>query len=98
MMDFNTKFIACDSILYKQRAMDEELVGENLDRSFKVPPTSEQGGTEADSKELPFNDPTAIQSNVLSNLLESLDAQDRNPGPVSNILKEMGIKAPGEIK
>lgn len=79
--------------------MDEELVGEELDRTFKVAAVSDKD-VEADGAhdELPFDDPTAIQSNVLSNLLESLDAQDGNPGPFTTILKEMGIKAPGEIE
>ena len=87
-------------VLY-QRAMDAELVGEDLDRTFKVPSTNENDDSnisEVDPMtELPFDDPTAIQSNVLSNLLESLDAQDGKPGPISTMLNEMGIKAPGEI-
>ena len=75
--------------------MDAELVGEDLDRTFKVPSTNEND--DSPMTELPFDDPTAIQSNVLSNLLESLDAQDGKPGPISTMLNEMGIKAPGEI-
>lgn len=81
--------------------MDEELFREDLDRTFKVP-TLEEGdddeGIDIKQKDIPFDDPTAIQSNVLSNLLESLEAQDGNPGPASTILKEMGVKAPGEIE
>lgn len=78
--------------------MDAELAGENLDRTFRVPSVrdvSNKPNMDTD-EELPFDDPTAIQSNVLSNLLESLDAQDGKPGPVSTILNEMGIQAPGE--
>ena len=84
--------------------MDQELMGEkDVDRTFKVPTTSstdentlKDKTTDIGDVELPFNDPTAIQSNVISNLLESLDAQDGKSGPVSNILKEMGMKPPGE--
>lgn len=78
--------------------MDEELRGEDLDRTFKVPQTSDkadQVGVDNGS-ELAFDDPTAIKSNVISNILESLDAQDGKSGPVSNILNEMGITPPGD--
>ncbi len=93
---------------FHQNAMDQELLGEkDVDRTFKVPTTTSATGTADDNTEqsedtgnddikLPFDDPTAIQSNVISNLLESLDAQDGKSGPVSNILKEMGMKPPGE--
>ena len=79
--------------------MDEELVGENLDREFKVPmEKSKSSESEKATRVLPFDDPTAMKSNILSNLLESLEAQDGSPGPVSTILKEIGVKAPGEIE
>lgn len=73
--------------------MDEELADKELDRRFKFP----DAHNISDDAALPFDDPTAIQSNVLSNLLESLEAQDGNAGPVSTILGEMGIKAPGDL-
>jgi len=87
--------------------MDVELAGEDLDRTFKVPTDSTNGNDEDNTintdaaltkDELPFDDPTAIQANVLSNLLESLDAQNGQAGPVTTILNEMGIKAPGDME
>jgi len=92
------------------RAMDAELAGEDLDRSFKVPTTSptdddndnrdpsRKTDTDRMDEELAYDDPTAIQANVLSNLLESLDAQNGKQGPVTTILNEMGIKAPGDME
>ena len=78
--------------------MDEELLGEDLDRTFKVPQTSDKADQVGDcnGSELAFDDPTAIKSNVISNILESLDAQDGKSGPVSNILNEMGMRPPGD--
>ncbi len=90
---------------FTKRAMDAELAGEDLDRSFKVPTNSDNDGddnkntdTNTTKKELPYDDPTAIQANVISNLLESLDAQNGKQGPVTTILNEMGIKAPGDME
>jgi len=65
--------------------MDEQLAGTDLDRGFKVP--GGENGSE-DTPQLSFDDPTAIKANVLSNLLESLDAQGGNAGPVSTLLSE----------
>ena len=96
----NKQSLQTSSMADIMKAMDEELIGEsNLDRSLNLPNdnTNKSNGTGNDSKDLPFDDPTAVKSNVLSNLLESLDAQNGNAGPVSTIFKEMGINAPGEI-
>mmetsp|Transcript_19822 Transcript_19822/g.24444 ORF Transcript_19822/g.24444 Transcript_19822/m.24444 type:complete len:843 (+) Transcript_19822:131-2659(+) len=81
------------------RAMDEELLEKDFDRDFKVTSVSKMDNScdENITKDLPSEDPMTMNVNVLSNLLESLDAQDGAPGPVSTLLKEMGIKAPGDV-
>ena len=85
--------------------MDQELLGEeDVDRTFKVPNAGTAAGNseknlnaDGNNVELPFDHPTVMQSNVISNLLESLDAQNGRSGPVSNLMKEIGMKPPGEI-
>jgi len=70
------------------REMDEQLIGSELEREYNV---SIQDGHETSSEMngLVADDPTAINASVLSNLLESLDAQGAASGPVSTLFTEV---------
>jgi hypothetical protein len=65
--------------------MDEQLSAADLDRQFRVPGADDS----SDDLDLPHDDPAVIKANVLSNLLESLDAQEGGKGPVQTMLTEM---------
>jgi hypothetical protein len=73
-----------------QKSMDEQLAGEELEREFKVPGEEggDIGGQDKDKVKLSFDDPTAIKASVLSNILESLDAQGGSSGPAMTLLAE----------
>jgi len=71
--------------------MDDQLSAADVDRQFRVPDHEEEHGS-SDDLDLPHDDPAVIKANVLSNLLESLDAQEGVKGPVQTMLTEM---APG---
>ncbi len=79
--------------------MDEQLVGEELDRTFDVVGEGEDG-TGDDYIPIPIDDPTAARATVLTNILESLDAQGGSIGPVSTLLMETnsGPKAVLNVK
>jgi len=73
--------------------MDDQLSAADLDRQFRVPGADdEEEHGSGDDLDLPHDNPAVIKANVLSNLLESLDAQDGGKGPVQTMLTEM---APG---
>ena len=42
-------------------------------------------------------DPVELDMDVVSNLLKSYEAQDGNAGPVSNMLRSMGINLPDNL-
>ena len=50
--------------------------------------------TEQQTGILPPGEAVAQDVHVLSNLLKSLDASAGGPGPIRNMLSEMGIRAP----
>lgn len=59
--------------------MDEQLSAKDSDRLLNI---------EGSDIALPLSDPAAIRANVISNLLESLEAQEGHPGPVTTIFME----------
>jgi len=59
--------------------MDDQLATQDLDRDFSVG---------EHNVKLPHGDPAATKANVLSNILESLDAQGGSSGPASIMLRE----------
>jgi hypothetical protein len=67
-----------------QREMDEQLSAKDPERLLKI----FDGENERSGIELPYDDPAAIRANVISNLLESLEAQGGNSGPVTTIFSE----------
>lgn len=67
--------------------MDDELRG--TEASLVLDDVQdEQDGTDNTDEEV------ALNTHVLSNLLGSLDASGGGPGPVHNILTEMGVDLP----
>ena len=60
--------------------MDDQLATQDLDRDFSV--------GEHNVKLPHGGDPAAAKANVLSNILESLDAQGGSSGPASIMLRE----------
>lgn len=69
--------------------MDEQLSATDPDRKLKVFDAHNDRGNDNEDLDLPFDDPAAIKANVISNLLESLDAQEGNSGPVTTIFSEV---------
>jgi hypothetical protein len=67
-----------------QKEMDEQLSAKDPDRLLKI----FNGVNEGSEMELPFDEPVAMKANVISNFLESLEAQERNSGPVTTMLSE----------
>ena len=81
---------------YLQREMDEQLRNTSLDREFNIPESQDDGNDDNTGRQakrgeaqLAFDDPTVIKANVLSNLLQSLDAEGGNTGPASILMTEM---------
>ena len=71
------------------QAMDEELkTAANTSRQLD--------GTDDDDYGIGIGDDSKVaeDAHVLTNLLQSLDASGGGPGPVQNILKEMGLEPP----
>jgi hypothetical protein len=68
--------------------MDQELSENDPDRTLRI---QENGTDSTKDIGLPFNDPMAIKANVISNLLESLDAQEGSSGPVRTMFAETTI-------
>uniref|UniRef100_A0A8C6Y7H3 Ecdysoneless cell cycle regulator n=1 Tax=Naja naja TaxID=35670 RepID=A0A8C6Y7H3_NAJNA len=66
--------------------MDRELSSTAIGKSF----TNQKKG----NKEDPDTTPVDIDLNLVTNLLESYNAQDGLAGPVSNILQSMGVYLP----
>jgi hypothetical protein len=64
--------------------MDEQLSVKDPDRLLKIFDYSNEGS----EMELPFDEPVAMKANVISNFLESLEAQERNSGPVTTMFSE----------
>ena len=64
--------------------MDTELKGKTTARTLDT-------GEGVEQNDLGGNEEVAEGAHVLTNLLESLDASAGTPGPVPNMLKQMGI-------
>jgi len=78
--------------------MDEQLSSADLDRQFRVPGVDdEDNDVPSDGMDLPHDDPTVIKANVLSNLLESLDAQEGSKGPIQTMLTEISSSKKSEF-
>ena len=73
--------------------MDRELKGTKVEHTGDsyVDFTRNGANGSADDNSL---EPIDINVNVLSNLLDSLDMEAGGSGPVSNMLREMGVSAP----
>ena len=56
--------------------------------------TSASRGMDASDREGIPDESVADDARVLSNLMQSLGASEGAPGPVGNILKEMGVDPP----
>jgi hypothetical protein len=76
--------------------MDEQLSGADLDRQFRVPGADEEDNVPSNGLDLPHDDSTVIKANVLSNLLESLDAQEGSKGPIQTMLTEISASKNSE--
>jgi len=62
-----------------------------MDQELKVTATQSRN---VDVDNLDDAEDVAQDAHMLSNLLKSLDAGGGAPGPVKNILKEMGVELP----
>uniref|UniRef100_A0A7S2KKB0 Uncharacterized protein n=1 Tax=Leptocylindrus danicus TaxID=163516 RepID=A0A7S2KKB0_9STRA len=75
--------------------MDKELKGTKVEHNgesyIDYNRNEEDGSNDHDDKSL---DPIDIDVNVLSSLLDSLDMEAGGAGPVSNMLREMGVDVP----
>lgn len=67
--------------------MDTELKGKTTARTLDT-------GESIEDNDLGGNEEVAEGAHVLTNLLESLEASAGTPGPVPNMLKQMGINPP----
>jgi hypothetical protein len=63
-----------------------------MDAELRTTTACREIASKIDDDQLPGE--AAEEIRVLSNLIQSLGASDGAPGPVSNILKEMGIDPP----
>jgi hypothetical protein len=63
--------------------MDTELKGKTTARTFDT-------GEDVEQNDLEGNEEVAEGAHVLTNLLESIEASAGTPGPVPNMLKQMG--------
>lgn len=63
-----------------------------MDAELKA--TAASRATEAGAQEGIADENVAEDAHVLSNLMQSLGASEGAPGPVENMLKEMGINPP----
>ena len=75
-------------------AMDQELkvsadMSREVDRPDSIPPISGNS-----SKDDTCGDDMSENFHVLSNFLQSLEASEGAPGPVKNLLQEMGAETP----
>ena len=75
--------------------MDKELKGTKVEHNgesyIDYNRSEEDDSNDRDDKSL---DPIDIDVNVLSSLLDSLDMEAGGAGPVSNMLREMGVDVP----
>lgn len=61
-----------------------------MDAELKATAPSRAAETEGDIAD----ESVATDARVLSNLMQSLSASEGAPGPVANIMREMGVKPP----
>jgi hypothetical protein len=63
-----------------------------MDAELRATTSSREIAGNEDKEQIP--DETAEDLYVLSNIMQSLGASEGSPGPVFNILKEMGLNPP----
>jgi hypothetical protein len=80
-------------------AMDAELSGTKVERVRQLADRDGVAGNDGSESEIAqivstLDDDMMVDVDIISNLLKSLHAQGGGPGPLSNVLKDLGLDPP----